>query len=141
MVSAAVTLASLAAIAEEVAAGAALQALLPGTRARKCAVVSVVRLCQEDVGYTDLRIAGEKRPLVCCGCHWAKCLGMPGGDDGVGGMPVPAGRWGVHGFALQLLQSREGAVGCCGPGSGPKIDNPQKCACARSTGRMQSCTL
>ena len=62
--SAAVTLASLAAMAEEVAAGAALQALLPGTRARKCAVVSVVRLCQEDVGYTDLRIAGERRLLV-----------------------------------------------------------------------------
>ena len=84
---AAVTLASLAAMAEEVAAGAALQALLPGTRARKCAVVSVVRLCQEDVGYTDLRIAGAEGPLVCCG---------PGGASvykGVGVGPASGGRW------------------------------------------------
>ena len=72
--SAAVTLASLAAMAEEVAAGAALQALLPGTRARKCAVVSVVRLCQEDVGYTDLRIAGVAGPLVCCGSWGGNCM-------------------------------------------------------------------
>ena len=74
-------------MAEEVAAGAALQALLPGTRARKCAVVSVVRLCQEDVGYTDLRIAGVEWLLVCSG-SWG-----PDACEGLGRLPVPGFCW------------------------------------------------
>ena len=53
-----VSLASLRAMAEEVHAATTLLRKAAGTRKRHCTIVRVHKLCVDDVGYTDLRIAG-----------------------------------------------------------------------------------
>ena len=68
-----VSLASLRAMAEEVHAATTLLRKAAGTRKRHCAIVRVHKLCVDDVGYTDLRIAGEYCLSTPCGGSIMTC--------------------------------------------------------------------